>query len=528
MRPFATLAKRNLEQRFMAHQTDELETVVVDTESGRLAGLRKGDVLGFRGIPFAKPPVGALRWRMAELCPPWTGVRDATRYSFVCPQAVSQLESFTGGMMGVQSEDCLYLNVWTPGCDGTKRPVMVWIHGGAFVLGAGSQSTYNGGLLAARDVVIVTVNYRMGAFGFLNLNDATNGRAPGTGAEGLGDQVLALEWVKRNIAAFGGDPKNVTIFGESAGGMSVSALLATPSAQGLFHKAIPQSGGADIGYDRERSARVAHAILDAMGLDSTARLVDVPTAVILKAQVALLAAARSGRDSRKLGGLPFQPTIDGALLPRRPIDTLRASAAKNIPLLTGTTREEWKLFTAVNPRLRLMTAKRLAERVTRLESTAAAAMLQAYDEGSPFERFNAIMTDKTFTVPMMRLLDAQAREAPQFTYRFDWRSPLLGGIMGSCHALELGFVFGTHNQKLAKSFFGSGPVAETLSSTMMDCWTAFARTGNPSTAATGVWPRYDETRDVMIFGNGPPHTIRAPNASRMRVWDDFPERKIGP
>ena len=215
------------------------------------------------------------------------------------------------------------------------------------------------------------------------------------------------------------------------------------------------------------------------------------------------------------------------LLPPRPINTLRANAARNIPLLTGTTREEWKLFTAANPRLRLMTANGLAERVTRLESTTATAMLQAYDEGSPFERFNAIMTDKTFTVPMARLLDAQAREAPQFAYRFDWRSPFLGGIMGSCHALELGFVFGTHGQKLARSFFGSGPVAETLSNTMMDCWTTFARTGNPSTAATGAWPRYNEARDVMIFGDGAPRIVRAPNAERMCVWDNFPERKIG-
>ena len=511
----------------MGRRADDLETVVVDTDVGRLAGLRTGDVLSFKGVPFANPPLGPLRWRMAEPCRPWTGTRDATRYGFVCPQIISRVEAFTGGMMGAQSEDCLFLNIWTPGCDSARRPVMIWIHGGGFVTGAGSQRTYDGRHLATRDVVVVTINYRMGAFGFLNLSDATDGRAPGSGAEGLGDQVLAQEWVRRNVAAFGGDPGNVTIFGESAGGMSVAALLATPSARGLFHKAIPQSGAADICYDRERSARVARAWLDALGLDDRAKLAEIPTEAILKAQTRLLVAALSGRDTRKLGGLPFQPTIDGALLPQRPINTLRANAAKNIPLLTGTTREEWKLFTAANPRLRLMTAKGLSERVTRLESTTAAAMLQAYDEGSPFERFNAIMTDKTFTVPMVRLLDAQVMQAPQYAYRFDWRSPLLGGIMGSCHALELGFVFGTHGQKLAKSFFGSGPIAETLSSTMMDCWTTFARTGNPSTAATGAWPRYSEDRDVMIFGDGAPHALRAPNADRMRVWDNFPERKIG-
>ena len=322
----------------MDRRTDDVETVAVETDTGRLAGLRRGGILSFRGIPYAAPPLSPLRWRMAEPCRPWSGVRDATRTAAVCPQAVSQIEVLTGGMMGEQSEDCLYLNVWTPGCDAAKRPVMVWIHGGAFVIGAGSQSTYCGKHLAGRDVVVVTINYRLGAFGLLNLNDATDGNAPGSGAEGLGDQVLALDWVKRNIAAFGGDPENVTIFGESAGGMSVGALLASPAARGLFHKAIPQSGAAHTGYDRDRSARVARALLDTLGLQPQdfARLKDIPTDAILKAQISLLTAARSGRDTRKLGGLPFTPTIDGALLPVRPIEAVRKGSAAGIPLLTGT------------------------------------------------------------------------------------------------------------------------------------------------------------------------------------------------
>jgi para-nitrobenzyl esterase len=513
----------------MDRRTDEAETVTIETADGRLAGERKEGVLSFTGIPFAKPPVGPLRWRMPEPAASWAGVRDATQFGTVSPQAPTQLESLMGTTIGEQSEDCLFLNVWTPGCDGVKRPVMVWIHGGAFVIGAGSQGIYNGRQLAKRDVVIVTINYRLGAFGFLDLSDATEGRLPGTGAEGLADQILALDWVKRNIAVFGGDPGNVTVFGESAGGMSIGALLASP--RGLFHKAIPQSGAAHIGYDRERAARVAHALLQGLGLapGDAARAVDAPYGAILKAQIALLANSRDGKDPHKLGALPFQPTIDGTILPSRPIDAVREGSARGIALLTGTTREEWRLFTAADPRLRLMSTGKFADRATRLAKDAAPAILDAYGEGSPFERFNAMMTDKNFTVPAARLAEAQAAFAPAFVYRFDWRSPLLGGIMGSCHALELGFVFGTYDTKLARSFFGKGPAADALSSAMMDSWTAFARSGDPSTSATGAWPGYEpDTRRVAIFGDGAPHLAGAPNETRRRAWDQIPERKLGP
>jgi len=260
------------------HLNGEAVPEVVETASGKLAGARKNGISRFKGIPFAKPPAGHLRWRAPQPLEPWAGVRDATRFGFVCPQAPTQLETLMGLTVGEPSEDCLYLNVWTPACDGAKRPVMVWFHGGAFVIGAGSQGVYNGKHLAAHDVVVVTANYRLGAFGFLNLRDATDGRAPGTGSEGLADQIMALQWVHDNIAAFGGDPDNVTIFGESAGAMSVSALLTAKTARGLFHKAIAQSGAGHIGYSREKSARVARAILDGLGIAPEAgeRAMEVP------------------------------------------------------------------------------------------------------------------------------------------------------------------------------------------------------------------------------------------------------------
>jgi para-nitrobenzyl esterase len=515
----------------MDRQMDDLETVTVETPSGRLAGLRSRVTASFRGIPFARPPVGALRWRNPEPCEPWSGVRDATRFAPTSPQAPTQIESLLGRAVGEQSEDCLYLNIWTPACDGARRPVMVWIHGGAFILGAGSHGIYDGRKLAECDVVVVTINYRLGAFGFLALGPLSEGRAPGSGAEGIADQILALDWVKRNIASFGGDPDNVTIFGESAGGMSVSALLASPPARGSFHKAIAQSGAAHIGHDAEHAARVAHALMEEMEIapNETQKALDAPYGAIMAAQIALLAKNNGGKDSRKLGRLPFQPAIDGAILPVRPIAALREGAGGNIPLLTGTTREEWRLFTAADPRLRFMSAKNFAARVERQAGETAVAMLDAYDEGSMFDRFNAFMTDKIFAVPAARLAEAQARTAPVYTYRFDWRSKLLGGIFGSCHALDIGFVLGSYNQKLLGAFFGTGAVADTLCRDMMDSWTAFARTGNPSTSATGFWPHSDSAlRPTMIFGDSVPQLAHAPNEARLRAWDAVAERRIGP
>jgi para-nitrobenzyl esterase len=496
----------------------------VETEQGRVAGFSKDGVFRFNGIPYAKPPVGRLRWRMPEAPDAWTGVRDCSRFGAIAPQIQGTAEGILGGTAGAKSEDCLFLNIWTPACDAARRPVMVWIHGGAFVTGAGSVGTYNGKHLALRgDVVVVTINYRLGALGFLNLSDATNGKLPGTGAEGLADQVAALRWVKTNIAQFGGDPDNVTIFGESAGGMSVGALLASPGAAGLFHKAIPQSGASDIGHAREKSARIARLFLDKIGNDGAA-LLDAPWETILDAQKEVLALPR------ETGGLPFGPTIDGTVLPDRAIHRVQDGSAKGVPVLTGTTRDEWKLFTAASAKLRLMGDDKLRHLTAGLVGEGRVdSVLAAYRDGSPFDRWNAVMTDHSFAVPATRLLEAQAPHAPTYLYRFDWPSKFLGGVLGSCHALELGFVFGSYNEKLAGAFFGTGPKADALSIAMQESWLAFAKSGNPSNAATGDWPRYETaTRKTMILGDGDPHVVSAPNEARRKVWESIPETAIGP
>ncbi len=500
---------------------DQQTAEIVETSHGRLKGFLKDGILRFNGIPYAKPPMGPLRWCEAQPPESWSGVRDGARFANIAPQIKSAAEALLGGTPGEQSEDCLYLNIWTPSLEGAPRPVMVWIHGGAFVTGAGTLGTYNGKRLAALgDVVVVTINYRLGAFGFLNLADATDGKLSGNGTEGLGDQIAALRWVKENIARFGGDAGNVTVFGESAGAMSVGALLAAPKARGLFHKAILQSGAAHIGRKRDTSAKIARMLIGRLGGDPFS----APKETILKAQGEIIDLPRDS------GGMPFAPTIDGDILPARAIERVRAGAAAGIPILAGTTMEEWKLFTAARPKLRLMDSAKLRRYTANLVGEDHAdALLAVYAEASAFERWNAVMTDHSFAVPAARLLEAQSAYAPSFAYRFDWRSPLLAGFLGSCHALELGFVFGTYNEKLAGAFFGKGAAADALAASMMLSWIQFARTGDPSNALVGAWPRYDgATRATMMLGDGDPHVTNAPDDARRQMWDIIPEDRIGP
>jgi para-nitrobenzyl esterase len=319
--------------------------------------------------------------------------------------------------------------------------------------------------------------------------------------------------VKENIAQFGGDANNVTIFGESAGGMSVGALLASPLARGLFHKAIPQSGAADIGMTRERSARLAEMVLAKLGVDAETAL-KLPGKAILDAQAAILA------EPRGTGALPFGPTVDGDVLPKRGIEMVRAGNANGVPVLTGSTRDEWKLFSLqMNP----LTDERLGRYIgERVGEERRDAFLSVYGEGALMDRWNAFMTDHTFMVPATRLLEAQAPHAPTYLYRFDWPSPALGGKLGACHAIEIGFMFGTHGEKQAAKFFGEGPQATAVSEAMMDAWIVFARTGSPG------WLRYDtKSRKTMIFGDGEPHVVDAPNEARRKAWESVPETMIG-
>lgn len=503
----------------------ESAPAIVDAPCGTLEGIRRGGISSFKGIPFAT----ARRWHAPVRVAPWSGVRSARAAGAVAPQNPTKLEALIGGSgKTVQSEDCLFLNVWTPGSDGAKRPVMVWIHGGAFVTGAGSIGLYSGKALAATgDVVVVTINYRLGNLGFLRLGDLTNGRIASTGSEGLQDQVAALTWVRDNIASFGGDPGNVTIFGESAGGMSVGCLLACPAARGLFHKAICQSGGAHIARPRDHANRVAETFLKHFG-GAANDLESAPIAALLKAQADVLLEVDEQHDPHKLGSMAFQPVVDGNVLPQWPIDAVRAGSASGVPVLAGSTTEEWKLWTALDTKFHTMDEAKLERWAERQFGEGASSLLAADRDGSPYERYVSMQTDRAFREPTLRLLGAQSAGAPVYEYVFDWRSPAAGGVFGACHALELGFVFGSYGLPGADNFFGTGAEADAINLAMMQAWTSFARTGVPKADGVEGWPQWSKASPAaMVFGAD----SRAAHVSRFalpRAWAALPDSLVGP
>jgi para-nitrobenzyl esterase len=500
---------------------------VVETAYGRVEGREAQGVQAFLGIPYARPPLGARRFAAPEPPEPWAGVRPAAAFGPSAPQN-PMLLPLPGLDLGATDEDCLYLNVWTPGADAAPRPVLVWIHGGGFVIGSGSQSLYDGAALALRaGAVVVTINYRLGPLGFLYLADLCPGLDGAVGNAGLRDQVAALGWVRENVAAFGGDPADVTIFGESAGGMSVGTLLGAPSARGLFARAAAQSGAAHNVHTRETATRTAEAFLQGLGLEpaqAAGALRAIPVAKLLDTQQQTMFKLGTS-----LGLLPFQPLVDGDFLPEPPLEAVRRGVAAPVSLLAGTTRDEWKLFGMLETDLPTLDDAGLVAKVAaRIRGADAAALVATYRRARaargastrPSELFLAIATDHVFRIPAIRLAEAQAAHQPDvYMYRMDWESPAFGGRLGACHAVELPFVFGTLDRPGAELFAGGGPEAHALSARMMDAWAAFARAGAPGHAELPAWQRYrPETRHTLVFGT-PCRAIADPDGDERRCWD---------
>jgi para-nitrobenzyl esterase len=434
---------------------------------------------------------------------------------------------------GRQSEDCLTLDIWTPGTDGARRPVLVWIHGGAFVMGSGSSPLYSGRRLARRgDAVVVTLNYRLGALGFAHLALLGAPGAEEVANLGIQDQAAALRFVRDHIAAFGGDPEQVTIFGESAGAMSVGALLGTPSARPLFRRAILQSGAAHNVSGAERAARAADALARELGAaprDALRALERAPVEAILAAQQRASLALGLAH-----GTLPWQPAVDGRVLPRQPLAAIAAGEAAGIPVLAGTNRDEWKLFTLFDARTRRLDAAGLRRRLERIvpgkdaEGVAfAERLLEAYGASDGARRgttslalWEAIQSDRVFHYPAARLAELQSAHEPRtYQYRFEWTPRLASGRIGACHGLEIPFVFGTLRHPLLRLLLAGSPGAAELSRGMRDAWLAFARSGEPRAAGLGEWRPYDaRERSTLLLGLRP-SLVRAPEERERSFWE---------
>jgi para-nitrobenzyl esterase len=416
------------------------------------------------------------------------------------------LELFAGFEPLPMSENCLFLNIWTPGLsDGRTRPVMFWCHGGAFIVGSGSSPWYTGTNLAQKgDVVVVTINHRLGAFGYLHLEDLGGEQFASSGSAGMLDIIAALEWVRDNIASFGGDPGNVTIFGESGGGAKVSVLMAMPAAQGLFHKAIIQSGPAVQMASREDGTETVRQVLAELGLGAgqLPELRKIPAERLLKAQAAVLKkiGMMSFADRRRRG---FNPVVDGQHLPAGPFEPAAPEISAQIPLIIGTNKDEMTLFFGLAKWLDGLDENAGRERVRMLLGERANPIMDAYrgarPDESPRDIFLAIATDQSMRIPSLVIADRKVAQhsAPVFVYLFTWETPVLGGRLKSPHALEIPFVFDTlHTSALA----GDSPTRFALADRMSKAWINFAHSGNPNHEGIPNWPRYSlETRSTMIF-----------------------------
>lgn len=496
--------------------------VPVETSCGRIEGLQRNGHQAFLGIPFATAPSGARRFCAPLPAQPWTGTRTATEFGDAAIQGTHPVPGMAAS--GPRDEDCLFLNVYTPAADNAKRPVLFWIHGGGFMLGSGSEALYNGAPLVQRgDIVVVTIHYRLGAFGYLYLG-AHGGDAWGATANaGQLDQIAALTWVRDNITAFGGDPANVTIAGESAGSMAAATLLAMPAARGLFRRAILQSGAANRIGTIDSGATVAAAVLDKLGIaeKNAVKIRDVPAEALLTAQLAVAVSTN----------MAFAPIVDGHTVPEQPLSAVGNGVARDVELVIGSNRDEMKLFNAGVPREPIDDAtliKRLTKVLPRRAAPHVGDLVAVYrksrtDANLPstnLDLLDAIQGDDMFRIPSIRLAEAQRQHQPHtFMYLFVFESPARRGALGACHALELPFVFGTLDAPTQDKFAGKGADVDRLSGHMMDAWLAFTRRGDPAHDGIGPWQAYDsKERATMLFGRAC-SLVRAPFDAERAAWD---------
>ena len=508
-----------------------LSPTTAQTQKGTLRGQIEDGIHVFRGVPFAQPPVGDLRWRRPQPTEPWDGVRDALEYGPISAQPPRPAAGPFAGIMGHSqermSEDCLYLNIWTPGLDDDRRPVMLWIHGGGLFSGSGSSPAYDGGPLAARgDVVIVTINYRLGALGYLPdpvLSDGDEAE----GNFGFHDMIAALQWVRDEIESFGGDPSKVTIFGESAGGIAVAMLLGSPLTEGLVQHAIIQSGAADRLHTRESVGEMLPYFYRELGLErpSADKLRSLPVEDLLHAQSALMAADPAVNPAGGLHGL-FNAMIEDDFLDAVPLETVPLGRGSSVDLLAGTNRDELTLLSAMSGLSDLTEERALAllaplvggsERAGECYDRYRTLRVQRGEPTDPLAVYNAVMTDRQYRGSTRQLLDAHAgATGGTYAYLVEQQSPMFEGRLGSPHAIDVPLIWGTTG--LTRDFVGDDPQVDQLSGFMMDAWISFARSGNPSTKSLPGWPQYRADRPyTMVFGPDV-RTVTSERDEELALW----------
>jgi para-nitrobenzyl esterase len=483
--------------------------------SGSVCGRTEGGLAVFRGMPFARPPVGELRLAAPMPVQPWEGVREAVAFGPSPPQS---------GVMGAPAArdidgDWLTVNVWSLDPGAARLPVMVWIHGGGYVYGWSGDPLFDGAALARDGVVVVTFNYRLCAEGF--------GHFPGAPANrGLLDQVAALRWVQDNIAAFGGDPDRVTVFGESAGAGSIAALMAMPSASGLFHRAIAQSVPG-LYFTEALANDIAAAITDHLGLPPSARELASVSPSRLNVAADKVAGEMAGNSRWGQAAYlqsPFAPVVDGEVLPAVPWQALAGRAAAGVELIVGHTRDEYRLFMAVKGELGQITPEQ-TDAALRVLAPDPGAYRAAHPAAGPEELYELVHSDWLFRMPSLRLAQAHHPHGPTHLYELTWNAPGMGGeTLGACHGLGLPLTFGNLTAGAAAFLIGHPPPPEAagLATRVRNAWTAFAATGDPG------WPAYDpRERHTWIIDTEP--AVRPyPEETSRRLWADHPFGPVGP